>query len=106
MLPNCFDYIFVHLRQKYVSSPRFLSNLGTNQVRTWFESEPDPKPTRKAWPDLQLCDQQQHYRAVEYLIKSCFIVLHVKCIQKKEQLMLFDLPVLKIQNHIKFTKNK
>ena len=45
MLPNYFDYIFVHLRQKVRPrpelSPKFLSTLG-------------PNPTRKAQPDLQL----------------------------------------------------
>ena len=45
MLPSYFDYNFVHLRQKarlrLELSPRFLSTLS-------------PKPTQKAWPDLQL----------------------------------------------------
>ena len=45
MLPDYFDYIFVHLRQKVrlrpESSPKFLSTLS-------------PNPTRKARPDLQL----------------------------------------------------
>ena len=45
MLPSCFDYIFVHSRQKArfrpELSPKFLSTLG-------------PNPTRKARPDLQL----------------------------------------------------
>ena len=47
MLLNYFEYIFVHLRQKSKSqsqlSPTFLSTLG-----------PNPNPTRKARPDLQL----------------------------------------------------
>ena len=46
MLLSYFGYIFVHLRQKArlrpELSPKFLSTLG-------------PNPTRKAWPDLQLC---------------------------------------------------
>ena len=46
MLSNCFDYIFVHLRQKArlrpELNPKFLSTLG-------------PNPTRKARADLQLC---------------------------------------------------
>ena len=45
MLPNYFDFIFVHLRQearlKLELSQKFLSNLG-------------PNPTRKARTDLQL----------------------------------------------------
>ena len=45
MLPNYFDYIFVHLRQKVrlrpELSPKFLSTLG-------------PNLTQKARPDLQL----------------------------------------------------
>ena len=45
MLPSCFDYIFVHSRQKArlrpELSPKFLSTL-------------DPNPTRKVRPDLQL----------------------------------------------------
>ena len=48
MLPSCFDYIFVHSRQKArlrpELSPKFLSTLG-----------PNPNPTRKARLDLQLC---------------------------------------------------
>ena len=48
ILPDYFDYIFVHLRQKVrlrpESSPTFLSTLS-----------PNPNPTRKARPDLQLC---------------------------------------------------
>ena len=47
MLLSYFDYIFVHLRQKVRLrpdlSPKFLSTLG-----------PNPTPTRKARPDLQL----------------------------------------------------
>ena len=47
MLPTYFDYIFVHLRQKVPLkpelSPKFMSTLG-----------PNPHPTRKARPDLQL----------------------------------------------------
>ena len=46
MLPSCFDYIFVRLRQKVhlrlKFSPKFLSTLG-------------PNPMQKARPDLQLC---------------------------------------------------
>ena len=49
MLPNYFDYTFLHLSQKVrlkpELSPKFLSTLGLN-----------PNPTRKAWPDLQLCN--------------------------------------------------
>ena len=41
MLPNYFDYIFVHLKQKARLRPEVLSTLG-------------PNPTRKARPDLQL----------------------------------------------------
>ena len=45
MLPNYFDHIFVHVRQKVrlrpELSPKFLSTLGLN-------------PTRKARLDLQL----------------------------------------------------
>ena len=45
MLPNYFDYVFVHLRQKACVRPelslKFLSTLG-------------PNPARKARPDLQL----------------------------------------------------
>ena len=40
MLPNYFDYVFVHLRQK-ACVPEVLLTLG-------------PNPTRKARPDLQL----------------------------------------------------
>ena len=51
MLPSYFDYIFVHLRQKArlrpERSPKFLSTLG-------------PKPTRKARPDLQLCNRLRY----------------------------------------------
>ena len=47
MLPNYFDYIFVHLRQKARLRPelslKFLSTLG-----------PNPAGIR-IWPDLQLC---------------------------------------------------
>ena len=47
MLPNYFDYIFVCLRQKVrlrpELSPKLLSTLG-----------PNPNPTPKARPDLQL----------------------------------------------------
>ena len=47
MLPSFFDFIFVHRRQKArlgpELSPKFLSTLG-----------PNPNPTRKARPDLQL----------------------------------------------------
>ena len=50
MLPSCFDYIFVHLRQKAHLrpdlSPKFLSTLG---------------PTRKARPGLQLCMGQTNW---------------------------------------------
>ena len=46
--PSYFDYIFVHLRQtvrlRPELSPKFLSALS-----------PNPNPTRKAEPDLQLC---------------------------------------------------
>ena len=42
MMPSCFDYILVHLRQKAHLRPEVLSTLGQN-------------PTRKARPDLQLC---------------------------------------------------
>ena len=49
MLPSYFDYTFVHLRQKarlrLDLSPKVLSTLG-----------PNPNPTRKARPDLQLCN--------------------------------------------------
>ena len=45
MLPDYFDYIFVHLRQKVrlrpESSPRFLSTLSPNPART--RPEPNPK---------------------------------------------------------------
>ena len=48
MLSSYFDYIFVHLKQKVrlssELSPKFLSTLGLN-------------PTRKARPDLQLCNK-------------------------------------------------
>ena len=47
MLASYFDYIFVHLKQKALLrpnlSPKFLSTSG-----------PNPNPTRKARPDLQL----------------------------------------------------
>ena len=49
LLPSYFDYIFVLLRQKERLRPglsqKFLSTLGAN---------PNPNPTRKALPDLQL----------------------------------------------------
>ena len=45
MLPNFFDYIFVHQSQnariKVELSPKFLSTLGSNPDQT--RSEPDPK---------------------------------------------------------------
>ena len=48
IVPSYFDYFFVHLRQKVrlrpKLSPTFWSTLG-----------PNPNPTRKARPDLQLC---------------------------------------------------
>ena len=47
MLPSYFDYNFVHLKQKVrlkpQLSPKFWSTLG-----------PNPSPTRKTRPDLQL----------------------------------------------------
>ena len=47
MLPNYFDYIFVHQKQKVrlrpELNPKFLSTLN-----------PNPNPTRKARSDLQL----------------------------------------------------
>ena len=50
MWPGYVDYIFVHLKQKIRLRPelipKFLSTLG-------------PNPTRKAWPDLQLCCEYQ-----------------------------------------------
>ena len=56
MLPSYFDYIFVNRRLKVrlrpESSPKFLSTLSPNPARTL--PEPDPNPTRKAQPDLQL----------------------------------------------------
>ena len=46
MLPNTFDYIFVHLRQKVrlrpELSPKFLSTLGPNPIRTQLRK---PGPT-------------------------------------------------------------
>ena len=48
MLPNYFDYIFVHLKQKACLrpdlSPRFLSNSGPNPARTRIRPE-KPGPT-------------------------------------------------------------
>ena len=45
MLPNYFDYAFVHLRQKVRLRPKlslkFLSTLGPNPAQT--RPEPDPK---------------------------------------------------------------
>ena len=41
MLPNYFDYSFVHLRQKHVSGPKFLWTLGPNPAQTRPE-KPDP----------------------------------------------------------------
>ena len=50
MLLSYFDYSFVHPRQKArlrpELSPKFLSTLG-------------PNPTRKARPDLQLCNSMR-----------------------------------------------
>ena len=48
MLPNYFDYIFVHLRQKSRRRPE-LSSKFVN-----FKPELGPNPTRKARSDLQL----------------------------------------------------
>ena len=52
MLLSYFDYILVHLRQKVRLrpdlSPKFLSTLC-------------PNPTRKARPDLKLCDSQWRF---------------------------------------------
>ena len=51
MLPSCFDYIFVHLRQKVhlrpELSPEFLSTLGPNQAQTRTRPE-KPGPTNNS----------------------------------------------------------
>ena len=46
MLPSYFDYIFVHLKQKVRIKPEMFVN---------FRPESGLNPTRKVWPDLQLC---------------------------------------------------
>ena len=52
MLPSCFDYIFVHLRQKARLRPElsstFLSTLGPNPARTRPEK---PGPTYNSVSD-------------------------------------------------------
>ena len=52
MLPSYFDYIFVRLRQKArlrpELSPKFFVNFRLKPC-------PNPNPTVKARPDLQLC---------------------------------------------------
>ena len=68
MLASYFDYIFVHLRQKVRLSPqlgpKFLSTLG-----------PNPSPTRKARPDLQLCTRLAGYTHKKTVIISEFIAI-------------------------------
>ena len=56
MLPNYFDYIFVHLRQKSTSQAQIKPEIFVN-----FRPEPGPNPnrTQKARPDLQLCTMQK-----------------------------------------------
>ena len=61
MLPNYFDYIFVHLRQKLRLRPelslKFLSTLG-------------PNPTQKARPDLELWRNAIAKRHFHFSLKS------------------------------------
>ena len=63
MLPSYFDYIFVRLRQKVHLrpdiSPKFLSTLGPS---------PNPNPTRKARPDLQLWAELRRGQYLEVYI--------------------------------------
>ena len=62
-LPRYFDYIFVHLRKKArfkpKLSPKFLSTLG-----------PNPNPTQKARPDLQLCLELLKPPSIEEIVEQ------------------------------------
>ena len=69
MLPNYFDYIFVHLRQKSTSQAQIKPEIFVN-----FRPEPNPNPTQKARPDLQLCTMQQIlHRFIEPLHTTTYL---------------------------------
>ena len=65
MLPNYFDYIFVHLRKKITSQARINSKVFVN-----FRPEPcpNPNPTRKVRPTYN--SEQRIFEFQEYFLRT------------------------------------